>query len=101
MTTRPFEVVMLGGGNTGIAVTGWVRRAGMSVAMIDARDLGGARSHAEKDIGASWSRLLNKAGDTDRSYMRRHTEESVKETIVLRSAMSTRIRTTKICECDE
>src|SRR5271169_5009472 len=73
MTTRPFDVVMLGGGDTGIAVAGWVRRAGMSVTMIEARDLGGARSHAEKDIGASRSRLLNKAGDTGRSYMRRHT----------------------------
>jgi monoamine oxidase len=68
MTTRPFDVVMLGGGNTGIAVTGWVRRAGMSVAMIEARDLGGARSHAEKDFGASWSRLLNKAGDVPGPY---------------------------------
>jgi len=73
MTTRPFVVVMLRGGNADIAVTGWVRRAGMSVAVIEARDLGGARSHADKDIGASWSRLLNKAGDTDRSYMRHHT----------------------------
>jgi hypothetical protein len=72
MTTRPVDIVMLGGGDTGIAITGWVRR-GMSVAMIDARDFGGARSHAEKEIGASCSRLLNKAGDTDRSYMRRRT----------------------------
>ena len=41
MTTEPFDVVILGGGNAGIAVTGPVRRAGMSVAMIEARDLGG------------------------------------------------------------
>jgi glutathione reductase (NADPH) len=40
MTTEPFDVVILGGGNAGIAVTGPVRRAGMSVAVIEARDLG-------------------------------------------------------------
>jgi glutathione reductase (NADPH) len=34
-------VVILGGGNAGIGVTGPVRRAGMSMAMIEARDLGG------------------------------------------------------------
>ena len=38
---EPFDVVILGGGNAGIGVTGPVRRAGMSVAMIEARDLGG------------------------------------------------------------
>jgi glutathione reductase (NADPH) len=36
-----FDVVILGGGNAGIGVTGPVRRAGLSVAMIEARDLGG------------------------------------------------------------
>jgi glutathione reductase (NADPH) len=41
MTTESFDVVILGGGNAGIAVTGPARRAGMSVAMIEARDLGG------------------------------------------------------------
>ncbi len=34
-------MVILGGGNAGIGVTGPARRAGMSVAMIEARDLGG------------------------------------------------------------
>lgn len=38
---EPFDVVILGGGNAGIGITGPVRRAGMSVAMIEARDLGG------------------------------------------------------------
>jgi len=38
---EPFDVVILGGGNAGIGVTGPVRRAGMSVAMIEAQDLGG------------------------------------------------------------
>jgi glutathione reductase (NADPH) len=41
MTAEPFDVVILGGGNAGMGVTGPVRRAGMSVAMIEARDLGG------------------------------------------------------------
>ena len=36
-----FDVVILGGGNAGIGVTGPRRRAGMSVAMIESRDLGG------------------------------------------------------------
>src|SRR5437879_13252950 len=41
MNTEKFEVVILGGGNGGIGVTGPVRRAGMSVAMIESHDLGG------------------------------------------------------------
>ena len=41
MTEEPFDVVILGGGNAGIGVTGPARRAGLSVAMIEARDLGG------------------------------------------------------------
>src|ERR671911_2200012 len=41
MTAEKFDVVILGGGNAGIGVTGPVRRAGMSVAMIESRDLGG------------------------------------------------------------
>jgi glutathione reductase (NADPH) len=41
MASRKFDVVILGGGNAGIGVTGPVRRAGMSVAMVEARDLGG------------------------------------------------------------
>ena len=42
MTPENFDVVILGGGNAGIGVTGPVRRAAMSVAMIESRDLGGA-----------------------------------------------------------
>jgi len=41
MTREKFDVVILGGGNAGIGVTGPVRRAGQSVAMIEAADLGG------------------------------------------------------------
>src|ERR1700751_2260310 len=41
MKTEPFDVVIIGGGNAGIGVTGPVRRAGMSGAIIEARDLGG------------------------------------------------------------
>jgi glutathione reductase (NADPH) len=41
MSTEKFDVVILGGGNAGMGVTGPVRRAGMSVAMVEARDLGG------------------------------------------------------------
>src|SRR5437764_1974672 len=41
MNTEKFDVVILGGGNAGIGVTGPVRRAGMSVAMIEADLLGG------------------------------------------------------------
>src|SRR6266540_666125 len=41
MTAEKFDVVILGGGNAGIGVTGPVRRAGMSVAMIEADLLGG------------------------------------------------------------
>src|SRR6266700_5964221 len=41
MNTEKFDVVILGGGNAGIGVTGPVRRAGMSVAMIEQDLLGG------------------------------------------------------------
>lgn len=41
MKPETFDVVILGGGNAGIGVTGPVRRAGMTVAMIESHDLGG------------------------------------------------------------
>ncbi|TYO68185.1 NAD(P)/FAD-dependent oxidoreductase [Bradyrhizobium hipponense] len=41
MVRQTFDVVILGGGNAGIGVTGPVRRAGLSVAMIEPLDLGG------------------------------------------------------------
>jgi len=41
MSAEKFDVVIIGGGNAGIGVTGPVRRAGLLVAMIEARDLGG------------------------------------------------------------
>src|SRR5437764_15241577 len=41
MSTEKFGVGILGGGNAGIGVTGPVRRAGMSVAMIEQDLLGG------------------------------------------------------------
>src|SRR6201986_5167819 len=41
MKPDQFDVVIIGGGNPGIGVTGPARRAGLSVAMIEARDLGG------------------------------------------------------------
>ena len=41
MSAEKFDVVIIGGGNAGIGVTGPARRAGLSVAMIEARDLGG------------------------------------------------------------
>jgi len=41
MAPEKFDVVILGGGNAGIGVTGPVRRAGMSVAMIETDLLGG------------------------------------------------------------
>jgi glutathione reductase (NADPH) len=41
MSAEKFDVVIIGGGNAGIGVTGPVRRAGLSVAMIESRDLGG------------------------------------------------------------
>ena len=39
--TEKYDVVILGGGNAGIGVTGAARSAGLSVAMIEARDMGG------------------------------------------------------------
>ena len=41
MSIETFDVLILGGGNAGIGVTGPVRRTGMSIAMIESHDLGG------------------------------------------------------------
>jgi glutathione reductase (NADPH) len=41
MSAEKFDVLIIGGGNAGIGVTGPGRRAGLSVAMIESRDLGG------------------------------------------------------------
>lgn len=41
MSIEHFDVVIVGGGNAGIGVTGPVRRAGLSVAMVESHDLGG------------------------------------------------------------
>jgi glutathione reductase (NADPH) len=41
MKRDEYDVLIIGGGNGGIGVTGPVRRAGMSVAMIESHDLGG------------------------------------------------------------
>ena len=60
MSTEKFDVVILGGGNAGIGVTGPVRRAGMSVAMIEhgpaRRHLPEPRLHAEEGAGRRRSR---------------------------------------------
>src|SRR3954454_12018174 len=41
MKTESYDVVILGGGNAGMGVTMATRAAGLSVAMIESRDLGG------------------------------------------------------------
>src|SRR4029079_2642043 len=58
MNREKFDVVILGGGNAGIGVTGPVRRAGMSVAMIEQDLLGGTCPHR----GCTRKTLLVAAG---------------------------------------
>jgi glutathione reductase (NADPH) len=58
--TEKFDVVILGGGNAGIGVTGPVRRAGMSVAMIEADLLGGTCPNR----GCTPKKVLVAAGQT-------------------------------------
>ncbi|MFO1112178.1 MAG: NAD(P)/FAD-dependent oxidoreductase [Bradyrhizobium sp.] len=58
--SEKFDVVILGGGNAGIGVTGPVRRAGMSIAMIEARDLGGTCPNR----GCTPKKILVAAGHT-------------------------------------
>ena len=41
MSTENYDVLILGGGNAGMGVTVATRAAGLSVAMVEARDLGG------------------------------------------------------------
>src|SRR4051812_5245781 len=58
MTSEKFDVVILGGGNAGIGVTGPVRCAGMSVAMIEADLLGGTCPN----LGCTPKKVLVAAG---------------------------------------
>src|SRR5437660_3426013 len=60
MNTEQFDVVILGGGNAGIGVTGPVRRAGMSVAMIEQDLLGGTCPNR----GCTPKKVLVAAGHT-------------------------------------
>ena len=60
MTREKFVVVILGGDNAGIGVTGPARRAGMSVTMIESRDLGGTCSNR----GLYPKKILVAAGHT-------------------------------------
>jgi glutathione reductase (NADPH) len=60
MAAEKFDVVILGGGNAGIGVTGPVRRAGMSVAMIEADLLGGTCPNR----GCTPKKVLVAAGHT-------------------------------------
>jgi glutathione reductase (NADPH) len=41
MSADKYDVLILGGGNAGIGVTAPTRAAGLSVAVVEARDLGG------------------------------------------------------------
>ncbi|MBV9565546.1 MAG: NAD(P)/FAD-dependent oxidoreductase [Bradyrhizobium sp.] len=73
MSAEKFDVVIIGGGNAGIGVTGPARRAGLSVAMIEARDLGGtcpnrgctpkkvlvAAGQALHDIDVAWQHQID------------------------------------------
>ncbi len=44
MSAQHYDVLIVGGGNAGMGVTVPIRAAGLSVAMVEARDLGaGAR----------------------------------------------------------
>jgi len=49
MSREQFDVIILGGGNAGIGVTGPVRRAGLSVAMIEQDLLGGTCPNRAKE----------------------------------------------------
>jgi glutathione reductase (NADPH) len=60
MSTEIFDVVIPGGGNAGIGVTGPVRRAGMSVAMIESDVLGGTCPNR----GCTPKKVLVAAGHT-------------------------------------
>src|SRR5258708_28515465 len=60
MSREQFDVVILGGGNAGIGVTGPVRRAGMSVAMIEQDLLGGTCPNR----GCTPKKVLVAAGHT-------------------------------------
>ncbi|TGS09899.1 NAD(P)/FAD-dependent oxidoreductase, partial [Mesorhizobium sp. M4B.F.Ca.ET.190.01.1.1] len=67
-----YDVVILGGGNAGMGVTVATRAAGLSVAMIEARDLGGtcpnrgctpkkvlvAAAHALDEIGRAGTHAI-------------------------------------------
>src|SRR5262245_8702266 len=78
MTPEKFDVVILGGGNAGIGVTSPVRRAGMSVAMIEADLLGGTRPNRgctpKKVLVAAGHALHEIERASIQSYQRRQAE---------------------------
>jgi glutathione reductase (NADPH) len=59
MSADSYDVLILGGGNAGIAATVATRAAGLSVAMVEARDLGGTCPNR----GCTPKKVLVAAGD--------------------------------------
>jgi hypothetical protein len=73
MSEDKFDVVIIGGGNAGIGVTGPVRRAGLSVAMIESRDLGGTCPNR----GCTPKKVLVAAGQALRDIERARRSSSI------------------------
>lgn len=64
-----YDVVILGGGNAGMGVTVATRAAGLSVAMIEARDLGGTcpnRGCTPKKVSVAAAHVLDEIERADR-----------------------------------
>lgn len=65
---KKYDVVILGGGNAGMGVTVATRAAGLSVAMIEARDLGGTcpnRGCTPKKVLVAAAHALHEIGRAD------------------------------------
>ncbi|RAZ92442.1 NAD(P)/FAD-dependent oxidoreductase [Mesorhizobium hawassense] len=68
-----YDVVILGGGNAGMGVTVATRAAGLSVAMVEARDLGGTcpnRGCTPKKVLVAAAHALDEIGKADRHAIR-------------------------------
>ena len=78
MRTETYDVLILGGGNAGMGVTVATRAAGLSVAMVESRDLGGTCPNRvctpKKGAGGGRARVARDRAGAPSFHFRRRAE---------------------------